>query len=123
MFEWYLYDQHYPIPSPEERILDVLKIFHPSKFSYLSERETRDIISTIVYNTKVESISLYNLLTKKKIITESLNNLDFYNKKSKLKYLHAKAVLSRFVRVWMHYYYLPNGKGFKIAKNHYYSIK
>ena len=41
-----------PPPSPEERILEVLKQFKPSKYQYLSETEIRDIISMIVYNTQ-----------------------------------------------------------------------
>ena len=68
-------------PSIEERILDVLKNFQPSKYQYLSEKETRDIIYMIVYNTKVTSLNNYNLYIKEQIIKESLHTLNYYNLK------------------------------------------
>ena len=106
-----------PAPSPEERILDVLKQFKPSKYQYLSEKEIRDIISMIVYNTRVGSQSHYQVYVKDRIIKESLHTLDYYNLKHKLRYKHAELHMARFAQIWLERYYSPGGRGyFKLEK-------
>lgn len=106
-----------PPPSPEERILEVLKQFKPSKYQYLSEKEIRDIISMIVYNTRVGSLSHYQVYIKDRIIKESLHTLDYYNLKHKLRYKHAELHMAKFAQIWLERYYSPGGRGyFKLEK-------
>ena len=108
------------IPSVEERILDVLKEFHPNDYSYLTEQYIRIIISQIVYNTKIKSVQHYEMYQKNIILIKCLSNLEFCNKQNKLKYKHALAVISLFARKWKDYYYNPiNGKGFIIVRNNW----
>ena len=111
------YLSNHPPPSPEERILDVLKQFKPSKYQYLSEKEIRDIISMIVYNTRVGSLSHYQVYIKDRIIKESLHTLDYYNLKHKLRYKHAELHMAKFAQIWLERYYSPGGRGyFKLEK-------
>jgi len=106
-----------PAPSPEERILEVLKQFKPSKYQYLSEKEIRDIISMIVYNTRVSSLSHYQVYIKDRIIKESLHTLDYYNLKHKLRYKHAELRMATLAQIWLERYYSPGGRGyFKLEK-------
>tara|TARA_A100001015_G_scaffold14870_1_gene17398 strand:- start:21174 stop:21575 length:402 start_codon:yes stop_codon:yes gene_type:complete len=101
-----------PPPSPEERILEVLKQFKPSKYQYLSEKEIRNIIVMIVYNTRVGSLSHYEHYIKDRIIKESLHTLDYYNFKHKLRYKHAELQMAKFAKIWLERYYSYGGQGY-----------
>ena len=123
---------HYPIPIHLQPAAKKLKIkFNDLKEielqskkiitlpvnQFLSEKESRDIISMIVYNTRVGSLSHYQVYIKDRIIKESLHTLDYYNLKHKLRYKHAELHVARFAQIWLERYYSPGGRGyFKLEK-------
>ena len=55
----------------------------------------------IVYNTRVGSLSHYQVYIKDRIIKESLHTLDYYNLKHKLQYKHAELRIARFAQIWL----------------------
>tara|TARA_A100001015_G_C14900015_1_gene676038 strand:- start:230 stop:589 length:360 start_codon:yes stop_codon:yes gene_type:complete len=103
-------------PLLEVRIKYFINKINFAEYKYLSLESILNIINSVVYNTSVDSYKHYSNNAKHYIEDTIKKKL---KKEHDIAYIKMEKGLTKLSRIWLKYYYRPNGPGEKNAKKHF----
>ena len=103
-------------PILEVRIKYFISKINFSEYKYLSKNTILNIINSVVYNTSVDSYKHYSNYAKIYIEDTIKKKL---KKEEDIAFIKMEKGLINLSRIWLKYYYRPNGPGEKNAKKHF----